>query len=131
MRVRLPASLLVLLLLAVIGAGCSSGQTSAPDRHAALVALQKLTDDENTLNRAEGEYSQGTAAACPQSAGATPTLPSKPLTCSNLPPADSAQMAQLKAAVVKAQTQLVTDRKAYVQAKGDLPGLPNPPTAAG
>jgi hypothetical protein len=125
MRVRVAVSLLVLALLAVTVAGCSSSQTIAPNRHAALVALQKLLDDESALNRAEGKDAPGNASACPQSASATPTLPSKPLTCSNLPPADSAKAAQLKAAVVKAQTQVATDRKAYVRAKGDLPGLPN------
>jgi hypothetical protein len=124
-RVRPAVILFVLAILAVTAAACSASQAAAPSRHRALIALQNLTNDENALGRADVQYAQGTASPCPQTPSATPTLPSKPITCSNAPPVDSAKAAQLKAAVVRERTQVTNDREMYLKAKGNLPGLPN------
>jgi hypothetical protein len=104
-------------------AGCSGGQAATGNREVALIALQRVINDENALNRAEGEYSQGTASSCPPGT----TLPSKSLSCSNLPHIDSVRAAQLRAAVVTEQTKVASDKAAYLRAKGNLPGLPTAP----
>jgi hypothetical protein len=111
----------LVLTLVILAAGCSGGQSATGNRHEALVALQRLAIDENALNRDQGELSQGNDQPCPQGAA---TLPVKPLTCGNVK-IDSAMAKHLKAGVLRAKAQVVTDKAAYLREKGNLPGLPN------
>ena len=109
------------LAVVTIASGCSSGQATSTNRHTALVALQKFTDDSNALNRAEGKYALATQSRCPPSA----TMQTVPLTCGERIQDGSGSPAQLEAAVAKAQALVAADKAVYMNAKGKLPGLPS------